>query len=168
MTNKMTKNSTDDKQNAELWLRARHGLTAEPRPEPDEADLLLAGYLDGSLDDASRDRAEAWLASDAEALDRLIALRADLAAPRPTAPAALIGRAQGLVRAPVQAAPKSGFWAGLAGLFQPMAMATAAAVLVACVIGFQIGRSGYESVAAEPLPEGDLGFGIDAGSDDLL
>ena len=68
----------------------------------------------------------------------------------------------------------------LAGLFQPMAVATAAALLVACAVGFQIGRSGYESIAAEPSAledggfgeddgfGGDGGFGFEPGGDDLL
>ena len=168
----MSKNTTDDTQNAELWLRARHGLPEAPRPDADEADLLLAGYLDGSLGEADLDRVEAWLASDPLALDRLIALRADLAEARPVAPAALVERAQGLVRQPAKPAPRGGpegVWAGLvgglAGLFQPMTVATAAAVLVACVAGFQLGRSGYESVAAEPTPQVDGFLGLESGGD---
>lgn len=177
---RMSDNSTEHTRNAELWLRARHAYAAGPRSEPNEADLLLAGYLDASLGENDRERTEAWLASDPEALDRLMVLRAELAAPRPVPPRALIERARGLVRTEGRAPSRGGFGGLLAGLFQPMAVATAAALLVACAVGFQIGRSGYESIAAEPSAledggfgeddgfGGDGGFGFEPGGDDLL
>ena len=155
----MSDNGTEYTRNAEPWPRARRGCAAGPRPAPNEADLLLAGYLDASLGENDRDRTEAWLVGDPEVLDRLMVLRAELAAPRPVPPRALIERAQGLVRTEPRAPSRGGFGGVLAGLFRPMAVATAAAVLVACAVGFQIGRGGHESIAAEPSAQGDDGFG---------
>ena len=95
---RMSDNGTEHTRNAEPWPRARRGCAAGPRPAPNEADLLLAGYLDASLGENDRDRTEAWLVGDPEVLDRLMVLRAELAALRPVPPRALIERAQGLVR----------------------------------------------------------------------
>lgn len=94
----MSDNGTEYTRNAEPRPRAPRGHAAGPRPGPNEADLLLAGYLDASLGENDRDRTEAWLVGDPEVLDRLMVLRAELAAPRPVPPRALIERAQGLVR----------------------------------------------------------------------
>jgi len=156
-----------------LWRTARRDL---PQPAaPEEAELLIAGYLDGSLDEAARERVEAWLARDEAALDLLLASRAALQdAPEATAvPAAAIERAQGMVRAPVRVASPSGLGgllAPLRALWQPAGMAAAAACLLACVVGFELGRSGYASVVVSEylLAQQEGGFDLLPSADDLL
>lgn len=164
------------------WQAARREVQRDlPDPAaPDEAEaaLLIAGYLEGSLDEPARERVEAWLARDEAALDLLVATRAALQesagheAPD-EAPASLVGRAQGIVRVPVRSAKPSGlggFFSPLRVLWQPVGMATAAACLLACVVGFELGRSGYASVVVSEylVTQQAGGFDLLPSADDLL
>ena len=81
---------------AGLWARARAGwrdaVAAPEAPDP----LTLAAYLDGTLEEATQERVEAWMATSSEALDLVMALR-EAGAPE-AVPESLLTRAQGLVR----------------------------------------------------------------------
>ena len=71
----MTEETNKSKAGAELWARAREGwrvATAAP-DAPDS--MTLAAYLDGTLDQAARERVEAWMAASPEALDLMISAR---------------------------------------------------------------------------------------------
>ena len=105
--------------------------------------LLLAAYLDGRLDPDGREHVEAWLAADPHRLDVLLGAQDALAAGSEPAPDALVAQAQGLVApaapdaggVPRDGAAESALWSRL---YWPSA---AAAVLMACVLGFQLGQS---------------------------
>lgn len=143
MTNDMV-NGPD----AGLWRRAR-AAWAEREGADDMSDpLLLAAYIDGTLGARERERVEAELLSAGAALDLLVSARAALAEPSGPAPDAVVARAQALVRKP--AAARGGrlaeWWAEA---FQPMIWSgVAAALLLAAVSGFELGRVGVERLAA--------------------
>ena len=69
----------------------------EASERPEEAELLLAAYLEGRLDEAERERVEAWLAADPEALALMIASRQALDAPAEVAPETLVAQAKDMV-----------------------------------------------------------------------
>ena len=140
-----------------LWRLARAASTETgvdrgtegPSLDAEEV-LLLAAYLDGDLDAEAEAEVEAWLAGDTAACEALIAARQALAeGPSEAAPLAIVERASALVRRPP--APERRSWlAGLfgpgAGLLRPAGMAAAAAVAVAGLAGFQLGKVGAEEV----------------------
>lgn len=160
-----------------LWRAARRDLPQPAVPDEAETALLIAGYLDGSLDQPTRDRVEAWLARDAAALELLAASRTALAeAPADASadtPAALVERAQGIVRPQARTAGPAGLGGLLSALrvlWQPAGMATAAACLLACVVGFELGRSGHASVVVSEylVAQQAGGFDLLSSADDLL
>ena len=78
-------NAKDASDGARLWARARPGWRAFASPgealgvsgeAPDP--LILAAYLDGTLDLAERERVEAWMAAFPEALELMAAARQTL------------------------------------------------------------------------------------------
>ncbi len=128
----------------------RSGDPTEGGPDSME----LAAYLDGTLEDAARDRVEAWFAAAPERLDLLIGARQALAEPTVPAPDPVVRRAAGLLPEP-GSLPVPGFSAGfgrllaLAGPVRPLGLvAVSGAVLLACVVGFELGRMGYLSTLA--------------------
>lgn len=129
--------------------------------------ITLAAYLDGVLEEAERDRVEAWLAAAPEHLDLLIAARQALDEPSAPAPDSVVRRAAGLVPE-TGARPALSFSAGLgrllalAGPFQPLGWAAVTgAVLLASVVGFELGRMGYLStLAMEQVVAYDSGLGF--------
>ncbi len=167
---------------ARLWARARPGWRAaiasglaEEAPNP----LMLAAYLDDTLDEAGRAAVEAWMAATPEALDLMIAARAELAEPpgaAGAAPESLVSRAQGLVRAPVRESAGPGAWLrGLIGFdseaWRPLAWAGVAAVLlVVSAGGFELGRLGTERLVPVQTAtlDDDLELGFDEPADDLI
>ena len=167
---------------ARLWARARPGWRALAAPggapgasgeAPDP--LILAAYLDGALDQAERERVEAWMAASPEALDLIAAAREALGQEPGATPESLISRAQGLVRAPVR--EPAGLLAWLRGLtgfevqaWRPIAWAGVTAVLlVASAGGFELGRLGTEQLASIQTAAGDdLDLGLDDPADDLI
>ncbi len=168
---------------ARLWARARPGWRALAAPggapgasgeAPDP--LILAAYLDGALDEAERERVEAWMAASSDALDLIAAARETLEeGSREAPPESLISRAQGLVRAPVR--EPAGLLAWLRGLtgfeaqaWRPIAWAgVTAALLVASAGGFELGRLGTEQLASIQTAAGDdLDLGMDDPADDLI
>jgi anti-sigma factor RsiW len=139
---------------ATLWYRARP-MWREAAGAPAAPDALtLAAYLDGSLDETSAEAVETWMAVAPEGLADIQAIREILAAPPPDAPDHVIVRAQAIVRArPVPARAEAGWLrgilAGSAGLLGPAVWAGAvAAVLLASVSGFELGRVGIEHLAS--------------------
>jgi len=185
----MSEEEENTRDGAGLWARARPGwrALAATGNAPESAQevsnpLILAAYLDGTLDGAGCDAVEAWMAASPEALDLMIAARESLgeapgAAPGP-APEGLISRAQGLVRAPVRESAGFGAWLrGLIGFepaaWRPLAWAgTAAVLLVVSAGGFELGRLGTEqlvSVQTAALGDDlDLDLGFDEPVDDLI
>ncbi len=179
------------KDGAGLWARARPGWRAARRSElAGEAPnpLILAAYLDDTLDQAGRAAVEAWMVAAPEALDLMIAARAGLAEPPgvparaparapDAAPGSLISRAQGLVRVPIREPARLGAWLrGLIGFepeaWRPLAWAgaTAALLLVVSAGGFELGRLGTDrlvSVQTAFLGD-DLALGLDDPADDLI
>ncbi len=165
---------------AGLWARARPGWrsaiasrTAEGAPNP----LMLAAYLDDTLDEAGRAAVEAWMAGSPEALDSMIAARDGLAETPGRAPKGLVSRAQGLVRRPVAASAGLGAWLrGLIGfepeVWRPLAWAGVTAVLMVVVSAgsFELGRLGTERlVPVQTATLGDdLELGLDDPADDLI
>jgi anti-sigma factor RsiW len=172
-------NGSDARDGARLWARARPGWRAAIPPEtsgevPDPS--MLAAYLDDTLDEAERATVEAWMAADPEALELMIAARAESGqAPGPV-PESLISRAQGLVRAPVPEHTGLGAWLrGLVG-FEPaawrlVAWAGVTAVLLVVSAGsFELGRLGTEQLAQTQSAAigDDLEFGLDDSAEDLI
>ena len=167
---------------AGLWARARPGWRAAHRSElAEEAPnpLMLAAYLDGTLDQAGREAVEAWMAATPEALELMIAARAGLAEPPGApgaAPVSLVSRAQGLVRAPPREPARLGAWLrGLIGFepeaWRPLAWAavTAALLVVVSAGGFELGRRGTEQlVSVQTAALDDFDFGLDDPVDDLI
>ena len=172
-------NGGNARDGARLWARARPGWrasntsqTAEDVPNP----LALAAYLDDTLDQAGRAAVEAWMAATPEALELMIAIRAELGQAPGAAPESLVSRAQGLVRAPPRVSTGLGAWLrGLIGFepeaWRPLAWAgVTAALLVVSAGGFELGRLGTERlVPVQTAALGDdLGFGLDDPADDLI
>ncbi len=164
---------------AGLWARARPGWratiapgSAEEAPDP----LMLAAYLDGALGEAGRAAVEAWMAATPEALESMIAARAELGQVPGAVPESLVSRAQGLVRAPPRVSAGPGAWLrGLIG-FEPAAwrpLAWAGVTVVLLVVsagGFELGRLGVDRlVPVQTAALGDdLGLGLDDPADDLI
>lgn len=183
----MSEEDKNVRDGAGLWARARPGwralaATGDPPESAQEVpnSLILAAYLDDALDETGRESVEAWMAADPEALDLMIAARANLGQAGDVAPDSLISRAQGLVRAPVRESAGSGAWLGawLGGLigfepasWRPLAWAGVTAVLlVVSAGGFELGRLGTEqlvSVQTATLGD-DLELGFDDPADDLI
>ncbi len=173
-------NGGNARDGAGLWARARPGwrATIAPGSAEEAADpLMLAAYLDGTLDEAGREAIEAWMAATPEALGSMIAAREALAAEPPgPAPVSLVSRAQGLVRAPLRVSAGLGAWLrGLIGFepeaWRPLAWAgVTAALLVVSAGGFELGRLGAERlVTVQTAAAGDdFGLGLDDPADDLI
>lgn len=151
---------------AALWRRVRAGHGPHGATAPDA--LTMAAYVDGTLEAAARDQVEAWMAASPEALEMILAARPAGAKPYPPAPAGLVARASGLVggrRASVQPA-SGGVMAWLAGWTQPSVWAAAtAAMLLAAVISFEVGREATITLAAV---QADDSIDISPSTDDLL
>ena len=175
----MSEEFGNGKDGAGLWARARPGWRAAITPEAPNP-LMLAAYLDDTLDEAGRAAVEAWMAAAPEALDLMISARETLAAESPEgAPESLISRAQGLVRESLRA--PVGEPAGLATwlrklvgfepeAWRPLAWAGVTAVLlVVSVGGFELGRLGTEQLTSIQTAAGDdLDLGLDDPADDLI
>ncbi len=155
---------------AELWRLARSARDRQDGVEEAERGLLLAAYLDGNLDPASSERIEAWLAGDPAACEILTAARAALAEPPVEVPAAVLERARALVADPPPVARPAvherGGWLAeifgvVPGLLRPTGLATAMAVVVACLAGFQLGKEGvHDLVAIQSLIAQEAGLGL--------
>ncbi len=172
----MTEETDKSEAGAALWARARAGWRAATAA-PDAPDsLTLAAYLDGTLEEAARERVEAWMAASPEALDLMISARSAQAAAPEAASDGLMSRAQGLVRVRPRAA-RAGLGAWLNGLigfqveaWRPVAWAgVTAALLVVSTGGFELGRLGALHMApVQTAASDDLGFGQSDPADELL
>ncbi len=172
----MTEETNKSEAGAELWARAREGWRAATAA-PDAPDsMTLAAYLDDTLDQAARERVEAWMTASPEALERVISARSAQAAAPEAAPDGLMSRAQGLMRARPRAA-RAGLGAWLSGLigfqveaWRPVAWAgVTAALLVVSTGGFELGRLGALHMApVQTAASEDLGFGLSDPADELL
>lgn len=150
----MTGKGTGAGDGATLWYRARPSWRrAVSVPEAPDA-LTLAAYLDGALDEAAAEAVETWMALAPEGLDDIRAIRTIIAAPPRHAPGSAVARAQAIVRARPRPEAAQGGWlrrifAGPSGLLGPTVWAgAAAAVLLASVSGFELGRVGIQHLAS--------------------
>ena len=175
----MNEEDGNGRDGAGLWARARPGWRAAAAPEAAEEapnPLILAAYLDDTLDEAGREAVEAWMAAVPEALDLMTAVRAELGQAPGAAPESLISRAQGLVRAPVRESAGLGAWLrGLIGfepqVWRPLAWAgaTAALLVVVSAGSFELGRLGTEQLVPVQIAAGDdLDLGLEDPADDLI
>jgi hypothetical protein len=171
----MNEQDRREQRDAELWRRlrdeARAGVDGGSEEAPDE--MTLAAYLDGTLDERAREPIEAWLAAAPEALDLLLAAREALAEPGAAAPEALVRRASALVPDPPGrglAAWFGGLFAPAGGLAQPLGWSGAAVgVVLACLVGFQLGQAGYLSAQSlEQLADAEAGFVFDPAEEEIL
>ena len=172
-------NGGNARDGAGLWARARPGWRATIAPGSAEevpTPLVLAAYLDDTLDPAGRAAVEAWMAATPAALELMISARADLGQAPGAAPEDLVSRAQGLVRAPPRVSTGLGAWLrGLIGFepeaWRPLAWAgVAAALLVVSAGGFELGRLGTDRLVAvqTAILGDDLELGLEDPADDLL
>jgi anti-sigma factor RsiW len=160
---------------AGLWVRARPGWRSEVALEAPNP-LILAAYLDGTLDEAGREAVEAWMAATPEALASMIATRAELGQALEAAPENLVSRAQGLVRAPVAVSAGLGAWLHrLIGFepeaWRPLAWAgVTAALLLVSAGSFELGRLGTEQLVPfqSAALDDDLDLGLDDPADDFI
>lgn len=147
----MTHGKQGDGEAARLWQRAREPWRAAVGTPGQPEASMLAAYLEGRLDEAAAEAVEAWLATDPEALDSVLAARAALGETPAAAPRHLIARAQGAVRRRGihGATGADSVFGGFAGLLRPAAWAgMAAALLLVSVSGFELGRMGVERLAS--------------------
>lgn len=130
----------------ELWRRAAQARRSETA-SPEAADpLLVAGYLDGTLDEAGREAFEARLAAEPALLDSVLSARVALAETPVAAPPDAIARAQAIVsRSALAEQPRRGTQLG--GWLRPLGWAAVCALaLLVTGTGFEIGRSGYDAL----------------------
>ena len=159
-----------DPEGKALWQAAKKAWRREPGPDGLEAldPLTLAAYLDGTLSGEERQALEVRLARDPGLLDELAELFA-LEAVEP--PAGVIQRAQALTReAPKAEKARSGGLARLfpGGFLQPLGWGGAlAALLVVCLLSFELGRSGVAAEQVE-LAASAVALPFDLSSDLLL
>ncbi len=154
-----------------LWrrLRAERPIPgAEQERAPGE--IALAAYLEGRLDEAARAEVEAWLAAAPEGLDLVLAAREALGEPDMAAPEAVVRRASALVAEPPGGRLSGRLRDALGALWRPLGWTGAVAgMLLACVVGFELGRSGYDSsVALERLEVAEAGFVFDPADEEIL
>ena len=151
-----------------LWLSvgrtwAEHGLGEDPRP------MTLAAFLDDRLEPADRARVEAWMAATPEGLDLVVTARSAAQAGSAPAPEPVVARARALRPEPTGQRLSVAGW--LDRVFVPLRIAAVsgavAAVILAAVAGFELGRAGYVNMAAlDGQQSEDLGLGFD--QDDLI
>ena len=142
-----------------LWRRYRENRQVRPAlGEIDDG--LIAAYLDGGLGTSEREAVEDWLAANPEAFETLVAAREIIReGGRPRVPDAVLARAKALTQDAPQAPPQMAARRP-AGPRVPFLRnlvewsAAAAAIIVACVVGFEFG---LQSVA--PTPELEIALG---------
>lgn len=151
---------------ARLWRRAREDVSGDGRREPIDA-LDLAAYLDGTMDDTTRDAVERRLSVDDAALDVVTASRVSLDRSEEM-PAGMAARAEALVAAPEMAAARFEWQPLVARLseffsnpWRPAVGALAFGLYAfVCLASFELGRTGglpgVVSEAAPAAPEGGL------------
>jgi anti-sigma factor RsiW len=164
----MTEQDRDIANDRALWLSvsrawAEHGLGERPGP------VILAAYLDDRLEPADQARVEAWMAAAPEILDLVAAARAASQAGSAPAPEQVVARARALRFGPAGKRFSRAGW--LDAVFAPLRIAAVsgavAAVILAAVAGFELGRAGYLHMAAlDGVLSEDLGLGFD--QDDLI
>jgi hypothetical protein len=154
-----------------LWRRVRGGSDQADAPAMPNA-LLIAAYLEGTLDAPGHEPVEAWMAGSAEALDLVVGARATPADTLPPVPPRLVARARALVpgAAARGRAPASGGGVAewLFGHLRPAVLAATAAVLLAAIVGFELGREATLTIASAQPQAAEDGLGFGASADDLL
>lgn len=167
----MTEKIDRDERDGALWRRLRaESKSAAAEQDKGPGEMALAAYLEGGLDETARAEVEAWLAAAPEGLDLVLAAREALSEPGMAAPEAVVHRAAALVPDPPGRELASRTWGLFAPLWQPLGWSGAAAgMLVACVIGFELGRSGYDSsVTVVQLEVAESGFVFDPADEEIL
>lgn len=168
----MNEQDRREQRDAELWRRlrdeARVPVDSVSEEAPDE--MALAAYLDGTLDERARERVEAWLFAAPEGLDLLLTAREALGEPGAAAPEALVRRASALVSDPPGRSVAAWLQGFFTPLWQPLGWSGAAVgLLVACVVGFQLGQIGYvSSVTLEQLEVAEAELALDPAEEEIL
>ena len=129
--NESNQQHSDEKR---LWQQ----FSAQDQTQSTLSDLtpnLLAAYLDGQADHTQVMQIESLMASDPALLDELIELRRVQDAGPALVSQTVLDQAQAALSAPPQTVPQTSLWQR----FQWAA--AAAAVLVACVGGYTVGRT---------------------------
>ncbi|MFQ5776250.1 MAG: hypothetical protein ACE5GS_17165 [Kiloniellaceae bacterium] len=172
----MSEDKNEGGRAAELWRLARPGwldaVAAAEAPDP----MVLAAYLDGNLDPDARARVEAWMAASPAGLDLVAAAREAREAAAPAVvPDRVLRRASALVRAGSASGARAGDWrARMASALAAWARSTAwagvaAAILLASLSGFELGRTGVEHLASlDALMADDVRLVMGRPTPDLL
>lgn len=138
----MTRETDQDR---ELWQRAAAAQPPESAGRAELDPLLLAAYLDGTLEEAEAEALEARLVAEPELLEAWLSARTALAETPEAAPQDVVSRAQAIVSGPGRAASSSN--GVFAGWLQPLGWAAVGALaLIVSGAGFEIGREGYDAV----------------------
>ena len=161
----MSRNPDNHKLDGDLWKRYRAASRRYRAIACPDANTLAA-YIEGNLPVSQLPVMEAHLASCSACLETVVALRTWLKAPPLPAPERLVLRAKALVpRADKKR--RVGFqlpdWlAGWLLLRRPVQWASvAAAVTVACILGFNIGQDMYANAhAIGVMVSAELSFGL--------
>ncbi len=154
-----------------LWLRLRaESQSAATRDGRAPDEMALAAYLEGRLDETAGAEVEAWLAAVPEGLDLVLAAREALSGPDMAAPEEVVRRAAALVPDPPGRRLTGRLRGAIAPLRRPLGWSGAVAgVLLACVVGFELGQSGYDSsVALTQLEVAEAGFVFDPADEEIL
>jgi anti-sigma factor RsiW len=171
MTTDKDNESFADAAGRALWRRTAERFGAPASTPPAEGDaLLLAAYLDGRLDPAEQEHCEARLAAEPALLELFLSADAAVGATQSVTERQL-ARAAALVAGEKPARPGLssrlfGSRRETGGWFRQRATslaATAAAVVLVSVLGFEIGRFGYAVAAENYLDQGESLAQIDAG-----
>jgi hypothetical protein len=171
MTSEKNTESFADAAGRALWRRAGEQFAVPAGQPRDEADaLVLAAYLDGRLDPAEHELFEARLAAEPALLELCLIADAAVGATQAVSERQL-ARAAALVPGEELARPGLGqrLFGGrreAGGWFRLRAAsltATGAALVLASVVGFEIGRFGYAAAAESYLDEGESLVQLDAG-----
>jgi len=139
----MTRFDDDEQRARALWRRYRRSRDAAPETAAPDANLVAA-WLEGRAAAHEAARVEAWFADAPGGAEELAALRELVAAP-PLAPEA------GVAVSPAGRPPMRSAAAWLRALVPagswPQAAATAAALVLACWLGFGLGEATYQGGA---------------------
>ena len=177
----MNEHAQRDSEESRLWRQYVAGAGHRPGGGPLDPNLLAA-YLDGTACEEEVERVEAAMACDPGLLEEVMQLRALQGAKPEAVPDSLLAGAKALV--PVgrsaQGRPRPSRWYDLRSVLPGWRRAAAAAAIVlACVTGFSVGREthlgqvaaaesaaaleiGLEDLIAEPTFE--VADGLDGGN----
>lgn len=132
----------DEERNRDLWRRfadAAGKAAAEDDLDPN----VLAAYLDGAAGPEEAEAVERAMAADASLVDAVVELREALADGRAEVPEPVRARLRAALSTEAgRARGRHATWAPPIGMPWYVGIAVAAAVLIASLLGFEMGRYG--------------------------